>query len=276
MPLKSILAAFSGDPASCSALRVALLLQKAHAAHVTGVVWHGPGPVAARHRPYLTRGVAQMLSEREQTATEMVRADFERRVAEAGDPARASFIDLHALEDFSLPERARAYDLVVMSRHAAEVGREHASARPDVVALRSGRPVIAVPDGYDGREPGRDVLLAWDGKRASARALGDLIHLIGVAGTLTVLTIAGKPSPEPEAGDDVMALIRRHGLRAERLIRPAGRGGVTAAILDAAAEVGAGLVAMGAYEHSKVSEDLLGGVTREILGRAKIPVLMSH
>jgi nucleotide-binding universal stress UspA family protein len=276
MSLKSILAAFSGDPASCNALRFALMLQKAHAAHVTGIVWHGPDPVAPRHRSYLTRGVAEMLTEREADAAALVRADFERRVAEAGNPAQASFIDLHALEDFSLPERARAYDLVVMSRHAAEVGREHASARPDIVALRSGRPVITVPDAYEGRDPGHDVLLAWDGKRAATRALGDLIHLLGVPGKVTVLTIASKPAPQPEAGDDVMALIRRHGLRAERLIRPPSRQGVTRTILDAAAEVRAGMLVMGAYEHSKVSEDLLGGVTREILGRATIPVLMSH
>ena len=33
---------------------------------------------------------------------------------------------------------------------------------------------------------------------------------------------------------------------------------------------------MGAYEHSKFSEDLLGGVTRDILENATLPVLMSH
>jgi nucleotide-binding universal stress UspA family protein len=33
---------------------------------------------------------------------------------------------------------------------------------------------------------------------------------------------------------------------------------------------------MGAYEHSKFSEDLLGGVTQDILERARLPILMSH
>jgi nucleotide-binding universal stress UspA family protein len=33
---------------------------------------------------------------------------------------------------------------------------------------------------------------------------------------------------------------------------------------------------MGAYEHSKFSEDLWGGVTRDILVDAHLPVMMSH
>jgi nucleotide-binding universal stress UspA family protein len=120
------------------------------------------------------------------------------------------------------------------------------------------------------------VLVAWDGKRAAARALGDAVHLLGLSGRTTLLTIGDAPEPAPEAGDDVVALLRRHGLTAERLIRPAGRGGVTQAILDACTAAGAGMLVMGAYEHSKFTEDLLGGVTRDILRNARVPVLMSH
>ena len=33
---------------------------------------------------------------------------------------------------------------------------------------------------------------------------------------------------------------------------------------------------MGAYGHSRLRQFLLGGVTRHILGRASIPILMAH
>lgn len=276
MALRSILAAFSGDPSSCDALAFALGLQRIHGAHLTGVVWHGPGAVEGRFRAYLTRGVAEMLTTREAEATAAVRADFEARVAADGDPARASFIDLHALEDFSLPERARAYDLVVMSRHAAELGREMYWARPDVVALRSGRPVITVPDDHRGAPPLRHLLFAWDGKRAAARALGDALHLLAPPERITVLTVARREEAAPEAGDDIAGLIRRHGIEARRLVRPPARQGIVHTIAAAAEEIGADLLVMGAYEHSKLAEDLLGGVTRDILGRARLPVLMAH
>lgn len=57
---------------------------------------------------------------------------------------------------------------------------------------------------------------------------------------------------------------------------PAPARGAGATILDACTELGAGLLIMGAYEHSKFSEDLLGGATRDILSDARLPVLMSH
>lgn len=275
MPLKSVLAAFSGDAASCTALAMALHFQKRDEAHVTGVVWHGRLPVEGRHRAYLSRDVAAMLAGREDEAARAIRADFEARVAAGGDPAAATFIDLHEMEDLSLPERARAYDLVVMSRHAAEVGHEHAEVRPDVVALHSGRPIITVPDTGAGTLP-EHVLLAWDGKRAAARALGDLLHVVGGVKRVTVLTVAAAPEPPPEAGDDVMGLLARHGIAAQRIYRDAARQRITRTIVDMCGETGADMLVMGAYEHSKFSEDLWGGVTRDILRDARLPVLMSH
>lgn len=275
MPLKSILVAFSGDPASCTALQFALRLQQRYGAHVTGVVWHGPVPLESRHRAFLSRDVATMLIGREDEAAQRIGAEFAAQVSAMGDPERASFIDLHEMETFSLPRHARAYDLVVMTRHAAEVGREHAEVRPDVVALRSGRPVITVPDHHSGQMP-QHIALGWDGKRAATRALGDLLHVLGGAEKVTLLTVAKSPEPKPEAGDDALAYLARHGIEAQWLHRAPGRGRITQTLLDACTEIGADMLAMGAYEHSKFTEDLLGGVTRDILTDARLPVMMSH
>ena len=75
---------------------------------------------------------------------------------------------------------------------------------------------------------------------------------------------------------DVLDLLARHDVAAERLHRTPSRHGITRSLLDACAEVDAGMLVMGAYEHSKFSEDLWGGVTRDILGEARLPVMMSH
>jgi len=47
-------------------------------------------------------------------------------------------------------------------------------------------------------------------------------------------------------------------------------------LLSRAADLGADLLVMGAYGHSRVRELLLGGATRSILASMTIPVLMSH
>jgi nucleotide-binding universal stress UspA family protein len=43
-----------------------------------------------------------------------------------------------------------------------------------------------------------------------------------------------------------------------------------------AGTLGADLIVMGAYGHSKLWEDLVGGVTHDLLNRMKFPVFMSH
>jgi nucleotide-binding universal stress UspA family protein len=47
-------------------------------------------------------------------------------------------------------------------------------------------------------------------------------------------------------------------------------------LLSRAADLGADLLVIGAYGHSRVRELLLGGVTRSILQSMTLPVLMSH
>jgi nucleotide-binding universal stress UspA family protein len=275
MTIRSILAAYSGDAAGCSGLDLALFMQRKYGAHLTGVVWHGPGLIETRFRAYMTRDILDVLHERDAAQVAAMRSDFEARVSARGDPTKAHFLDLAGETDFSLAESARGFDIVVMTRLAADASRAHFTARPDVVALRSGRPVIVVPPDYAATELGEHALIAWDGKRASARALGDAMHILETKTRVTLLSV-GAEAPGEVPGTEVMTLLERHGIAATRLVRPAGRGGAAATILDACAEFDAGLLVMGAYEHSKFAEDLLGGVTRDILARAPLPVLMSH
>jgi nucleotide-binding universal stress UspA family protein len=47
-------------------------------------------------------------------------------------------------------------------------------------------------------------------------------------------------------------------------------------LLSRATDLGADLLVIGAYGHSRVRELLLGGVTRSILESMTLPVLMSH
>jgi len=52
--------------------------------------------------------------------------------------------------------------------------------------------------------------------------------------------------------------------------------GVGDTLLSHVAEVGSDLLIMGAYDHSRLRERVLGGVSREILRSMTVPVFMSH
>jgi nucleotide-binding universal stress UspA family protein len=274
MPLRSILAAYAGDAQGSSGLRFAIGLARRHAARLTGIVWHGPTPLETRYRRFMTKEIHEVLAARDQALVADMRADFDGRVAAEGLADRAAFIDLKGRSDFSLATCARGFDLTVFGSRAIEVGREHFAARPDVVALRSGRPVVLVPQAFDAQSLGERAVFAWDGKRAAARALGDALHILGHRGPVTVLSVERRQTEAPD--DGIMALLAAHGIEAEHVIQPEGPGGVAQTLLDACAARQAGLLIMGAYEHSKFAEDLLGGVTRDIMDRASVPVLMAH
>ena len=47
-------------------------------------------------------------------------------------------------------------------------------------------------------------------------------------------------------------------------------------LLDRAEALGCELLVMGGYGHARVREQLLGGVTRDMLMQAGIPLLMAH
>ena len=276
MSIKSILALYSGDAQGSSGLRLAIQMAHKYGAHLTGAVWHGPSLLESRHRRYMSQDVFDMLAHQDSERVTEIRADYEARLASDGAGLGATFLDLPSTAGFSLADCVRGYDIVVMCSRAAEIGREHFTARPDVIALQGGRPLILVPEDYAVAEINEHALVAWDGKRAAARALGDAMHILETKMRVTVLTIGDESSIPHPPGDDIMTLLGRHGIEARRLFRPAGGGGVARTILDASAEVGAGLLVMGAYEHSRFSEYLLGGVTRDIFELATLPVFMSH
>jgi nucleotide-binding universal stress UspA family protein len=77
-------------------------------------------------------------------------------------------------------------------------------------------------------------------------------------------------------GADISLHLARHGVKAE--IERTVSAGIPAGdvLLSRAADLGADLLVIGAYGHSRVRELLLGGVTRSILQSMTLPVLMSH
>ena len=49
-----------------------------------------------------------------------------------------------------------------------------------------------------------------------------------------------------------------------------------AALMTRAGDLGAGLIVMGAYGHSRVREFVLGGATKHALANVTVPLMMSH
>lgn len=272
MSIKSILSAYSGDAAKGSGLRYALHLAKHHDAWLTGVLRHSQSDLEKTLRGTVPKSFLKAFFETEKGRYEEIATRFRTITSEAGFADKSDFVDLSLDKGMSLSSFARSFDLVVTGVHSHSENEAHLSANPDLIALRSGRPVLVVPDGYVAEGLAEHALVAWDGKRASARALGDAMSSLEEKAKVTLLTVGSEQAP---GTDYLLRNLERHGIEASLVLKPR-RGSIAETILSAAEELSAKSVVMGAFEHSKFSHDLFGGVTTDVIRQASVPVFLSH
>jgi nucleotide-binding universal stress UspA family protein len=176
-------------------------------------------------------------------------------------------------------EHARYADLIVLGQPRDE--SNHAGFARDLVhgiLMNSGRPVLFVPYRNAVDTVGRTVLVAWKSSRESARAVADAMPFLTRADEVIVMSIAPDDTGDRErlAEADVSAWLARHGVKARVRHEVAEDVDAGPFLLSRAADIGADLVVMGAYSRPRISEVVLGGVTREMLESMTVPVLMSH
>jgi len=146
------------------------------------------------------------------------------------------------------------------------------------ILMAGGRPVLL------GASPltqtvGSTIAIAWKETAEAARAITAAYPLLEKADGIVVLCSQekrGEGTATKESGEKLAEQLRWRGLQTSvRTIEDDGqpRG---QAIIGAAAEAKADLLVMGAYGHSRAREFVFGGVTRQVLGGAAIPVLLSH
>jgi len=274
MTIKNLLLAYSGEAAFANSLAHAIRLARYHDAWLTAIMRNGPSYID-RFGGGLTAQLRSQLRDIEELDVQKAVAGFNSAVQAAGLEERAEFLSPQQTGEMLPSEIARHYDMVITGFPSDLAGEEHHVVSPDLIALHSGRPVVVVPQDYNSTQLADHVLVAWDGKRSAARALGDSIGILEGKRRATILTI-GKTPPEEPGDGGVLRLLERHGIAARHVHKtPDGRS-IATVIKDTADEVGAKLMVMGAYEHSKFSQDLFGGVTHEVVRTARVPVFLSH
>jgi nucleotide-binding universal stress UspA family protein len=171
---------------------------------------------------------------------------------------------------------ARRFDLSVIAQGEPE------KAGPEEVIVEgalfgSGRPVVVVPYIQKGGLKIDRVIVAWDGSRSAARAIGDALPLLAKAKAVEVVIVANeRPKSDEVAGADIGHHLARHGLKIEVKRIVATETGVADTLLSHAADTAGDFMVMGGYGHSRLREFVLGGATRGILSSMTMPVLMSH
>jgi nucleotide-binding universal stress UspA family protein len=171
---------------------------------------------------------------------------------------------------------ARAADLVILGSAAASDIADRA-VDPARVLVHCGRPLLVVPDAVGTLSADR-IVVGWKETREARRAVHDALTLL--KGAKDVMIVAVEEPNESVADsrplDDVAAYLARHGVSIGGVITRRFAGSVGAALAAIAGEKGADLIVAGGYGHSRLSEWIWGGVTRELLGSSRMCCLLSH
>ncbi|WP_299818834.1 universal stress protein [uncultured Jannaschia sp.] len=125
----------------------------------------------------------------------------------------------------------------------------------------------------------RRVLLAWNSGLPAARAAHAALPLLRAAAEVTVAVfdpVATTLRDGENPGSDMARWLSHHGCRVEVQQYPGGGAEIGRAILDRARERAADLIVMGAWEHSRMRELILGGTTRTMMAQTEHPVLFAH
>lgn len=232
------------------------------------VVRTPPEALISPSEEVLTAEREAALRQSEAARAAAVQAEIDAWAADLPAGTTAERIDIDGDAEAVIEERGRRADYLVIEQPAAhDYGTSWHALRSAL--FTSDRPVLMVPP-QSSAMFGRRVAIAWrDDERATKAALAALRCLTQAERVFVLVGTRGATATLPP-------ILTEHGVPAELHTLAAGAGGLGAALLDKAHELGADMLVMGAYQHSPLRELLLGGVTRHMLMHADIPVLMRH
>jgi nucleotide-binding universal stress UspA family protein len=287
MALRDILIYLDQSEHALERLHLAADLARRHQSRLTALYVRELSPVQ-RHQQSIAelgQGSARAISqtnrqirhsideaiERLQSALEEIRLNYELEI---------EWRCLDGVGSIIVPQHARFADLCVLSQDVSATAAATEYTFSEELLFVTGRPVIFVPTHGSFKTLGQHILVAWNSSRAATRAVNDALPLIERAQQVTVLAV--NPAQFAKrygalAPEKMVEHLRRHGAQVTGVSRDDVASDLIADAVQAEAlRVGADLIVAGAFGHPRLWEKLMGGVTRDLLARMQLPVLMSY
>jgi nucleotide-binding universal stress UspA family protein len=173
-----------------------------------------------------------------------------------------------------IPVHAALADVIILSRQLEPPTSPNMARIASKVALESRRPIVAVPQDCTGFDVSGTAIVAWDGSMPAAAALTAAVPLLRLARRVVVLQVEDGTRGEPI--EEAAAYLSRHGARPIMRKVITERADAAESLQRVCSDERASYCVMGLYGHSPMREALLGGVTRQMLASAALPLIMAH
>lgn len=275
MPIRNILLHMANDDAHMRRFETAALLAKQHGAHLEIAYLTSPAgmPAAIQGRGASAAYIAE--------ATAIAREKAEAVEAEITKQCKKTGIDwtwevLEGDHNELLATRSYYADLIVVSEDHGWVFEDHVNIYGiDELVSDAACATLVLPVEWQPDIIGKRILIAWKDVREAAHAVRDAMPLLEQAEKVFVLT-TDKPHSRFESGADLATYLKRHDIKAQQESDIVERGDLAKIIMSYAADLKADMIVLGAYSRPRWREALLGGVTRDMLNKCPIPIVMSH
>lgn len=192
----------------------------------------------------------------------------------AAEQVQWSWTDVTGYPARALEEAAGLADLIVLNPQLETLASPDMGAVAAEIIVKSGKPVIAVPEGETGFDASGLALLAWDGSAEASSALRSAVPLLRLARAVRIIEVDDGSIATP--AEEAASYLSRHEIHAVIRRQRPGRESVAEAILAEAKVKGASYVVMGGFGHSRLVEAVFGGVTRKMLADSPIPLLLAR
>ncbi|TIQ06062.1 MAG: universal stress protein, partial [Mesorhizobium sp.] len=180
--------------------------------------------------------------------------------------------------DDTIGRRARYADITVIGPEL--LANETLKSKAIEGALfSSGKPLLLIPEGSRPTLKPKRVLIAWDARLESSRAVRESLNML--PGAEEVRLVIVDPVEDQyrhgaEPGADAAAYLARHGVNVTVDRLPSSNHSVADVLRRHAVDIAADLMVMGAYGHSRLRERIFGGVTISMLEDPSMPILMAR
>ncbi|MGH1367725.1 MAG: universal stress protein [Maritimibacter sp.] len=174
--------------------------------------------------------------------------------------------------------RTRFSDLTVLPRPYGDKRSHELEAVVEAALFDGAVPVLIQPDDTAFPADIKTITIAWNDSSESLRAVRAAMPFL-LRAELVNIAIIDPPQHGPDRSDpggQLSQMLSRFGVRPEVSVLSKTMPRVSDVLMRHAGDIGANLIVMGAYGHSRFRESILGGATRNMLEQATVPVLMTH
>ncbi len=144
----------------------------------------------------------------------------------------------------------------------------------NTVIFETGSPVIIAPETAEFKGF-KNILIAWDGSIRASKAVKSSLEILKCAKQVFVVGV-NESEKDIASADQLIEYLSPHGVNAKHLGIKKVDFCVGKTLCNEAEKQNCDLIIMGAYNHNRVRQMILGGATKFMLNNSKIATLMQH